>query len=66
MLEVKPADGWCGQLFAVGFHGYTLSPEIKTLIHDYHVGGIVLFSRNFQDAAQLQVGEKDLRVYLQD
>ncbi|KAJ5236634.1 hypothetical protein N7489_006725 [Penicillium chrysogenum] len=43
-----------GQLFAVGFHGCTPSPEIKTLIHDYHVGGIVLFSRNFQNAEQLQ------------
>ncbi|KAF3386467.1 Beta-hexosaminidase [Penicillium rolfsii] len=43
-----------GQLFAVGFHGQTPSPEIKTLIHDYHVGGIVLFSRNFQTASQLR------------
>ncbi|KAJ5722651.1 hypothetical protein N7488_000686 [Penicillium malachiteum] len=43
-----------GQLFAVGFHGHEPSPEIKTLIHEYHVGGIVLFSRNFQDAAGLQ------------
>ncbi|KAJ5541543.1 hypothetical protein N7494_006619 [Penicillium frequentans] len=43
-----------GQLFAVGFHGHTPSPEIKTLIHEYHVGGIIIFSRNFQDAAQLQ------------
>ncbi|KAJ5989476.1 hypothetical protein N7481_004686 [Penicillium waksmanii] len=31
-----------GQLFAVGFHGHTPSPEIKTLIHDYHIGGIAL------------------------
>ncbi|KAJ5103626.1 hypothetical protein N7532_004155 [Penicillium argentinense] len=43
-----------GQLFAVGFQGHTLSPEIKTLIRDFGVGGIVLFSRNFSDAAQLQ------------
>lgn len=43
------------QLFAVGFHGHTLSPEIKTLIHDYGVGGIVLFKRNVRDAQQLQV-----------
>ncbi|PLB52828.1 putative beta-N-acetylglucosaminidase [Aspergillus steynii IBT 23096] len=43
-----------GQLFAVGFHGLTPSPEIKTLIHDHGVGGIVLFKRNIQDAAQLQ------------
>ena len=40
----------------MGFHGLTPSPEIKTLIHDYHVGGIVLFSRNFENAEQLQVG----------
>ncbi|KAJ5439832.1 uncharacterized protein N7458_010830 [Penicillium daleae] len=51
-----------GQLFAVGFHGQTPSPEIKTLIHDYHVGGIVLFSRNFQTASQLQ----DLTLALQN
>ncbi|KAI3239234.1 CAZyme family GH3 [Penicillium roqueforti] len=43
-----------GQLFAVGFYGCTPSPEIKILIHDYHVGGIVLFSRNFENSEQLQ------------
>lgn len=26
-----------------------------TLIRDYHIGGIVVFARNIQDAAQLQV-----------
>lgn len=44
-----------GQLFAVGFHGLTPSPEIKILIHDYGLGGIVLFKRNIRDAQQLQV-----------
>ncbi|OOF99862.1 glycoside hydrolase family 3 protein [Aspergillus carbonarius ITEM 5010] len=43
-----------GQLFAVGFHGLTPSPEIKTLIHEYGIGGVVLFKRNIRDAAQLQ------------
>ncbi|KAL4897151.1 glycoside hydrolase superfamily [Aspergillus ambiguus] len=43
-----------GQLFAVGFHGLVPSPEIKTLIHDYGLGAIVLFKRNISDAAQLQ------------
>ncbi|GFN14559.1 hypothetical protein AtubIFM55763_008296 [Aspergillus tubingensis] len=43
-----------GQLFAVGFHGLTPSPEIKTLIHDYGIGAIVLFKRNVSDAAQVQ------------
>ncbi|KAA8646286.1 hypothetical protein EYZ11_007718 [Aspergillus tanneri] len=43
-----------GQLFAVGFQGLTPSTEIKTLIHEHGLGGIVLFKRNIQDAAQLQ------------
>ncbi|KAH2459376.1 hypothetical protein KXW63_001598 [Aspergillus fumigatus] len=43
-----------GQLFAVGFHGVVPSPEIKTLIHEYGIGGIVLFKRNIQNAMQLQ------------
>ncbi|KAF5858508.1 hypothetical protein ETB97_004304 [Aspergillus alliaceus] len=43
-----------GQLFAVGFHGLTPSAEIKTLIHDYGLGSIVLFKRNISDAVQLQ------------
>ncbi|CAG8947030.1 unnamed protein product [Penicillium salamii] len=50
-----------GQLFAVGFHGLSPSPEIKTLIHDYHLGGIVLFSRNFENAEQLQALTHDLQ-----
>ncbi|GAB1211664.1 hypothetical protein ATERTT37_000788 [Aspergillus terreus] len=31
-----------------------MSPEIKTLIREYGLGGIVLFKRNIRDAAQLQ------------
>ncbi|CAG8003614.1 unnamed protein product [Penicillium olsonii] len=50
-----------GQLFAVGFHGLSPSPEIKTLIHDYHLGGIVLFSRNFESAEQIQTLTHDLQ-----
>ncbi|KAJ5493168.1 hypothetical protein N7539_001914 [Penicillium diatomitis] len=42
------------ELFVVGFHGFTLSQEIKTLIHDFHIGGVILFSRNIKDAGQLQ------------
>jgi beta-N-acetylhexosaminidase len=35
-----------GQLFAVGFPGKNITPEIKTLIHDYHIGSIILFAHN--------------------
>uniref|UniRef100_A0A093VQQ6 Putative lipoprotein YbbD n=1 Tax=Talaromyces marneffei PM1 TaxID=1077442 RepID=A0A093VQQ6_TALMA len=43
-----------GQLFAVGFHGFTSSPEIRTLIRDYGLGAVILFRRNIKDATQLQ------------
>ncbi|MEH7179132.1 beta-N-acetylhexosaminidase [Neobacillus vireti] len=35
-----------GQLMVVGFKGKTASEEIKELIRDFHVGGIILFGRN--------------------
>lgn len=35
-----------GQLLVVGFHGKTLSKEIKDLIHNYHIGSVILFARN--------------------
>lgn len=42
-MDIKKA---IGQLFVVGFNGKTISPELKRLIHDYHVGSVILFSRN--------------------
>jgi beta-N-acetylhexosaminidase len=35
-----------GQLMVIGFKGKTASEEIKELIREYHVGGIILFGRN--------------------
>lgn len=42
-----------GQLFMVGFYGTTPSPEIVEMIQQHHVGGIILFSRNVQNAQQV-------------
>ena len=42
-----------GQLFMVGFWGTTPSPEILDMISRYHVGGVILFSRNVQDTEQV-------------
>ncbi|MFS0674131.1 beta-N-acetylhexosaminidase [Ornithinibacillus sp. 179-J 7C1 HS] len=35
-----------GQLMVFGFKGKTATPEIKKLIRERHVGGIILFGRN--------------------
>lgn len=35
-----------GQLLVIGFEGKEVPEKIKDLIHNYHIGGIILFSRN--------------------
>lgn len=35
-----------GQLLVIGFSGKIVPDNVKMLIHDYHIGGIILFSRN--------------------
>lgn len=45
-----------GQLMVCGFDGITPNKEIKELIQDYHLGGIILFVRNIgntQDVRRL-------------
>lgn len=46
-------DEQIGQLMVAGFWGTTSSPEIISLIQQYHVGNIILFSRNVRDTQQL-------------
>lgn len=41
-----------GQLLICGFDGLKPSDEIKGLIKDYHIGGVILFSRNIKDPVQ--------------
>lgn len=51
-----------GQMFMVGFHGTTISDELKGMITDYGVGGVILFSRNIESMSQV----KDLCNFLQE
>ena len=43
-----------GQLILPGFHSTYYDDQIKTLIEDYHVGNIILFTRNFESAKQIR------------
>ena len=43
-----------GQLILPGFHSTYYDDQIKTLIEDYHVGNVILFTRNFTDACQIR------------
>ncbi len=56
--SVRPAcdtalEEQIGQCLVAGFQGHTPSPQIVDLIENHHLGGVILFSRNIQDAAQL-------------
>ncbi|EJT96594.1 glycoside hydrolase [Dacryopinax primogenitus] len=42
-----------GQHFVIGFHGYSASEDIKTLIKDYHLGNVILMKRNVRDVQQV-------------
>ena len=46
LLENTELRKHVGQLMVIGFNGTTASEEIKELIRDHHVGGIILFGRN--------------------
>lgn len=37
-----------GQLFMMGFNGTSVTPEIRSLIEDYHLGSILLTAKNLK------------------
>lgn len=43
-----------GRMFVVGFPGRTITEEMKHLIHTYHIGGVILFSRNLGTAEEVR------------
>lgn len=52
-IESLSLEAKVGQLFLVGFDGPGLNPEIKDLIKNYQIGGIIYFSRNIENPAQI-------------
>ncbi|MFD1453757.1 MULTISPECIES: beta-N-acetylhexosaminidase [Oceanobacillus] len=60
-MSKKELERKIGQLFVVGFDGMTVNPKIKKLIHDYHVGSIILFSRNIGEPEEVLQLTSDLQ-----
>ncbi|GAC1366777.1 MAG: beta-N-acetylhexosaminidase [Ktedonobacteraceae bacterium] len=50
-----------GQCLMVGFLGPTVTPEIRDLIQNYHVGNIILFARNIRSIQQVQALTSELQ-----
>ncbi len=43
-----------GQRLMVGFEGKRFNPDVKFLIHDLKVGGVILFSQNIETPVQVK------------
>lgn len=41
-------DRMLGQLFMHGFEGQTVTPQIRSLIRDHHIGSILLTAKNLK------------------
>ncbi len=50
-----------GKMFVVGFEGHKVGPELESLIRDYFVGGVILFTRNIKSEKQLKQLTGDIR-----
>ncbi|KAJ7291066.1 glycoside hydrolase family 3 protein [Mycena rebaudengoi] len=55
-----------GQHFVFGFHGHTVSPNIKTLIQEYYIGSVILMKRNVADGRQTRALVRELQTLAKD
>ncbi len=60
-LELSELDSKIGQLLMAGIPGKSLDNGTGALIRDYNLGGVILFSRNIKDPAQLAKLCRDLQ-----
>jgi len=50
-----------GQLMSVAFHGTAITPALEAMIRQRRVGGVILYSENFGDAASVKRLAADLQ-----
>lgn len=50
-----------GQLMIVAFHGRSITPHLEELIRHRHVGGVIVFAENVEDASGLRSLTADLQ-----
>lgn len=54
-----------GQMLIAGFEGTTVTRETEDLILNHHVGGLILFDRNYRNPEQLYTLTRDLQAVAQ-
>jgi len=53
MASKKDLKTLVGQLFIVGFNGYSVPADFRQFLQEYQLGGVIYFKRNVQSPAQL-------------
>ncbi|GAA0099577.1 beta-N-acetylhexosaminidase [Paraclostridium bifermentans] len=59
-IDKMTLDEKIGQMILSGFNGTCFNKELNTLINDFKVGGVILFSRNIEDSKQLKKLTSDI------
>src|SRR3989338_5290484 len=49
-----PINKKLGQMLMIGFHWTAISDELREMITDYGIGGVILFSRNIESTSQVK------------
>ena len=60
-VDKMSLDEKIGQLIIAGFDGTTADDEVKSLISEVKVGGVILFSRNVENASQVVKLNNDIK-----
>jgi beta-N-acetylhexosaminidase len=61
LLDSLTLEQKIGQVMVIGFDGTTIDADLRHMIRDYHVGGIVLFARNIESPKQVATLTNDLQ-----
>jgi len=60
-VKAKELEKKIGQLFIIGFEGTTVTPELEEIFKKYQPGGVLLLSKNIENAEQLKSLVSDLQ-----
>src|SRR5688572_3782790 len=61
LLATLTLEQKIGQLMIIGFDGTAVDDELRHMITDYHIGGVILFARNVQSPEQVAYLTNDLQ-----
>lgn len=61
LIAGMSSGGRAGQLMSVAFHGTAITPALEAMIRQRHVGGVILYSENFDDATSVRRLTTDLQ-----